>query len=236
MPMLGQASGGFTESSSALRILHVGVRNTAGILTNDAFNQTNPPVITTASTISANVDTAVLGVLSGSVAIARPDQGSNFVGGPGSSTIVAATGGGTATTASATSLPRNYTPLGCFINSASGNAFENQPAAASGKGPYVSGMGTYASQLFETQCLATSGGLATGADLTYLTGVGLIASINGYLMAQRAWSGAADVSLDLVTSALQSAVVNTISSSTVIGILKMPADSQQNEIVFDQRI
>ena len=43
MPLLGQASGGFTESSSALRLLHVGVRNTVGILTDDAFTQTNPP-------------------------------------------------------------------------------------------------------------------------------------------------------------------------------------------------
>lgn len=236
MPMLGQASGGFTESSSALRILYVGVRNSAGILCDDAFTQTNPPIVTTASTISDNVDTGVLGVLSGSVAIARPDQGSNYIGGPGTSTLIAASGGGTASTASATSLPRNYTPLGLFINSAAGNAFENQPAAASNKGPYVSAMGTYASQLFETQALAASGALAQGGDITYLTGVALIASLNGYLMAARAWSGAADVSLDLVTIALQSAVVNSAGVSTTIGILKMPADSVQNEIVFDQRI
>ena len=73
MPLLGQASGGFTESSSALRLLHVGVRNTVGILTDDAFTQTNPPLVTTAGTISENVDTAVAGVLSGSVAFTRPD-------------------------------------------------------------------------------------------------------------------------------------------------------------------
>lgn len=236
MPMLGQASGGFTESSSALRLLHVGVRNTVGILTDDAFTQTNPPIITTAATISDNVDTSVLGVLSGSVAMTRPDYGSNYIGGPGTSTIVAASGGGSATTAGAASLPQAYQPLGLFINSASGNAYENQPGAASGKGPYVSGMGTYASQLFESQALVTIGALTLGDDVTYIAGVPLIASINGYLMPSRVWTGAANASQDLVTIALQSAILNVASSSTTIGILKMPADSSQNEIVFDQRI
>lgn len=236
MPLLGQASGGFTESSSALRILHVGVRNNTTILTDDAFTQTNPPVITTAATISENVDTSVLGVLSGSVAFTRPDQGSNYIGGPGSSTIVAASGGGSASTASASTLPQAYQPLGCFINSAAGNAFENPPGAASGKGPYVSGQGCYGSQLFETQALAAIGALAAGDDITYITGVSLIASLNGYLMPARVWTGAANASADLVTVAFQSGVINVAASSTVIGILKMPADSVQNEIVFDQRI
>lgn len=237
MPLLGQASGGWTESSSALRILHVGVRNTVGVLTDDAFTQTNPPIITTASTISSNVDTSVLGVLSGSVAIARNDQGSNFVGGCGSSTVIAATGGGVLGAADATGLSgRTVQPLGLFINSAAGNAYENQPAAASGKGPYVSAMGTYASQLFETQALVAFGALAQGGDLPYATGIPLIASLNGYLMPAAVWSGAAVVSTDIVTAALQSAARNTVTSSTTIAILKMPADSVQNEIVFDQRI
>jgi hypothetical protein len=236
MAMLGQASGGFTESSSALRLLHVGIRNTNAILTDDAFTQTNPPIITTASTISSTVDTSVLGVLSGSVAIVRPDQGSNYVGGPGSSTLVAASGGGSASTASASSLPRNYTPVGLFINNAVGNAYENTPGPASGLGPYVSAMGTYASQLYETQALAAIGALAQGADLPYISGVSLIASLNGYLMPSRVWTGAADASADLVTTALQSAVVNSAGVSTTIAILRMPADSGQPEIVFDQRI
>lgn len=237
MAMLGQASGGFTESSSALRLLHVGIRNTNAILTDDAFTQTNPPIITTASTISSTVDTSVLGVLSGSVAIARPDQGSNYVGGPGSSTLITVGGGGgAASTASATSLPRNYTPVGLFINNAVGNAYENTPGPASGLGPYVSAMGTYASQLYETQALAAIGALAQGADLPYISGVGLIASLNGYLMPSRVWTGAADASADLVNTALQSAVVNSAGVSTTIAILRMPADSTQPEIVFDQRI
>ena len=200
MPMLGQASGGFTESSSALRLLHVGVRNTVGILTDDAFTQTNPPLVTTAGTISENVDTSVLGVLSGSVAFTRPDQGSNYIGGP---------------VAGLTTANPNVRPLGLFINNAAGYAYENQPAAASGKGPYVSAMGTYASQLFETE------NLDSGATLTYTTGQFLYASENGYLTNVAADNNRYEQALDGVTT---------------IAILKMPADSVQNEIVFDQRI
>lgn len=198
MPMLGQASGGFTESSSALRLLHVGVRNTVGILTDDAFTQTNPPIVTAAGSISTNVDTSVLGVLSGSVAFTRPDQGSNFIGGPVDPV-------GTA----------GVRPLGLFINNAAGYAYENQPAAASGKGPYVSAMGTYASQLFETQNLDTS------ADLAYTTGDFLFASQNGYLT---------NVADD------DNRYEQIADGVTTIALLKMPADSVQNEIVFDQRI
>jgi hypothetical protein len=84
MPLAGQASGGWTESSSALRILHVGVRNTVGVLTDDSFTQTNPPFSFGAGTVSTapGALTEVLGILSGSVAFTRPDAGSNFIGGP----------------------------------------------------------------------------------------------------------------------------------------------------------
>jgi len=219
MPMLGQASGGFTESSSALRLLHVGVRNTVGILTDDAFTQTNPPIVTApASTISTNVDTSVLGVLSGSVAFTRPDQGSNYVGGPNEP---------------AGALNALCTkPLGLFINNAAGYAYENQPAAASGKGPYVSAMGTYASQLFETQAPAAVGAYAQGDDLQYTTGMGLMASRNGFLIPTLDSAGGA---LD-ASASFSSEVTNGASVATTIAILKMPADSVQNEIVFDQRI
>ena len=219
MPMLGQASGGFTESSSALRLLHVGVRNTVGILTDDAFTQTNPPIVTApATTISTNVDTSVLGVLSGSVAFTRPDQGSNYVGGPVEPAAVLDA--------------LCVKPLGLFINNAAGYAYENQPAAASGKGPYVSAMGTYASQLFETQAPAAAGAYAQGDDLQYTTGMGLMASRNGYLIPTLDSAGA-DLS---ATASFSSEVTNGAAAATTIAILKMPADSVQNEIVFDQRI
>ena len=220
MALVGQASGSWLESSSALRILYAGKRNSVGILTDDSFTQTNPPIVTTASTISTNVDTSVLGVLGGSVAFSRPDQGSNYVGGNVEGLAVAGQ----------ETLVR---PLGLFINDANGRSFENQPGAASGKGPYMSSQGTYASQLFETQVLDTTGiTAATGSDLTYVTGVALIASRNGFL--QNAYDVGNDESLDTATIAAQ--VEHGATASDVIAVLKMPADSAQPELVFDQRI
>jgi hypothetical protein len=161
MALLGQASGGFTESSSALRILHIGVRNTLGQLTADAFTQTNPPIETANAariSTSAGMQTNVLGVLSGSIAFTRPDEGVNFHGGP-----------------SIRAAAANERVLGIFINNASGNAFENQPGVASNRGPYVSAQGAYANSLYETS--------QTGANvaLTYGAGDALFASVNGYL-------------------------------------------------------
>lgn len=221
--MLGQASGGFTESSSALRILHVGVRNTTNRLTADSFTQTNPPIVTTTSTISSKVDTTTLGVLSGSIAFTRPDQGSNYIGGNKEGLSNA--------------LHETYVrPLGLFINNAAGNPYENQPAAASGKGPYVSAQGTYGSQLYETQALAALTGLLAGADLTYLNGMELIASRNGYLMPRSTinTAGNAIVSLDDATTAAERE--HGLTASTTLGVLKMPADSAMSEIVFDLRV
>lgn len=197
MALLGQASGGWTESSSALRLLHVGIRNTVGILATDAFTQTNPPTALLGTSTSAGMDTATLGVLSGSVAFTRGDAagGSNEIGG------VAATVAASAT----------VQELGVFINTAVGNAYENTPGPASGKGPYVSGQGTYANSLYET----LDNGLAA---LTYTTGDMLYASLNGYLtngVAADRYHGA---------------------TAIVMGVLKMPADAVQPEIVYDQRI
>jgi len=223
MPLLGQASGGWTESSSALRILHVGVRNTVGVLTDDAFTQTNPPIVVVPTTISTNVDTATLGVLSGSVAFTRPDTGPNFIGG-------AATAAVTGISALEATLVR---PLGCFINSAVGNAYENTPGPASGKGPYVAAQGTYASQLFETQALAAAGNYAQGDALSYVTGMLLAASDNGYL-APRVDDLGADISA--TAGFFLEATNAAIGGATTIGVLKMPSDSEQPEIVFDQRI
>jgi hypothetical protein len=218
MALLGQSSGGWLESSSALRILHVGVRNSVGQMTEDAFTQTNPPNLTTAATIASMLDTTKLGVLSGTVAFARPDEGDNFVGGP---------------VEAGTAHQRfNMSPLGMFINSSAGNAFENQPAVASNKNPYVSAQGTYATSLFEDQAAATTGAYTLGDDLTYTAGMGLMASRNGYLVpthdsAVAALSG---------TAAWSSEVTNGRTAATTIAILKMPSDSTQPEIVFDQRI
>jgi hypothetical protein len=223
MAELGQASGGFTESSSALRIMHVGVRNTIGVLAPDAFTQLNPPVVTAANTVSSQLNTQRFGVLSGSVAFTRPDQGSNFVGGNVETLPVAAQ----------ETLIR---VLGCFINSANGQPFENIPGQASGKGPYVSAMGTYGNALFETQCLAAGIiGFAAGDPITYTAGVELIASRNGYLQAGDVIDTGGTLR-SFRTAGVSADIEHGRGSADVIGILKMPADAIMNELVFDQRI
>lgn len=161
MALLGQASGGFTESSSALRILHVGVRNTIGQLTADSFTQTNPPHGVDTDTEAPGLLTNVFGVLSGSIAFTRGDEGASFHGGP---------------TAAAGRVHAERV-LGVYINNAVGNAFENQPGVASNRGPYVSAQGSYGNKLYETRDTAGGAALATA----YAPGVELVASVNGFL-------------------------------------------------------
>ena len=160
MALLGQASGNFTESNSALRIMHVGVRNTVGQLTPDAFTQVNPVGSTNNVTSAPGLLTNVFGVLSGSVAFTRPDSAlPGAVGGP-----VSNVGNNGALKA-----------LGVFINNANGNAYTNIPGVASNKGPYVSAQGTYGNRLWETE------DVGNGGALSYYPGDQLIASINGFL-------------------------------------------------------
>jgi hypothetical protein len=227
MPLNGQPSGGWTESSSSLRILHVGVRNTVGDLTDDAFTQTNPPHAYTATYtvagLSAQVDTSVFGVLSGSVAFARPDVGSTHIGGPAPVSYI-----------NNNMVETFVSPLGCFINHARGYAWENQPGLASGKGPYVSAMGTYGNQLFEDKVVQTSGAFTVGDPLYYITGCDLVASLNGYLMPRTGCHGAGVLNYDIDLITFQVTFGKT--ASTTLGVLLMPADSEQNEIVYDQRV
>ena len=231
MPLLGQASGGWTESSSALRLLNLGIRNSVGVLTDDAFTQNNP--VGTANYPTAKVDVTKHGVLSGSVCFVRADGGSNYVGGPGDSTVKAAI-------AADPTMIHGYRPLGVFINSALGNAYENTPGVASGVGPYISGMGTYGNALYETYALALLAGgghnVSAGAALTYYPGVELITSLNGFLMPLWTLSddGVECRTSDIATVAAEYAVRGA--ASTVIGIIKMVPDSVQTELVYDQRI
>lgn len=213
MALLGQASGGFAESSSALRILHVGVRNTLGELTADSFTQTNPPVITTAATVtqaSGLLDGLVRGVLSGSIAFARPD-GDATHGGPTDSGVA---GAAAVTTQRA---------LGVFINNAVGNAYTNLPAVASNRGPYVSAQGSYGNKLYETKIL-TGGG--AGGDLAYTVGDKLVASVNGYLTNSSVDADLHDFAHDIGGAA----------EITTIAILTIVPDSNSDELVYDQRI
>lgn len=203
MAIPGQASGDFTESSSALRILYVGHRNTfAAELTTDGFTQTNPPVV--ATNVSATLSsTPKYGVLGGSVAFTRPDAGNGFVGGP----LAAAPGAGA------------LAPLGLFINDAAGNAYENTPGPASGKGPYVSSQGTIGVQLYETQ------NLDSGADLTYASGDSVVASLNGYI-----------TNVDDQLNGVESAFATADGSGTILGIVKIAPDATLAEVIFDLRV
>lgn len=223
--ILGEASGAFTESSSALRILQVGVRNSMDVLVDDAFTQTNPPIVTTAGTISTQVNTRVFGVLGGSIVFSRPDAlGNGFIGGNAESLSVAGH----------ETLVR---VLGVFINNANGNAYENLPGQASGKGPYVCAHGVYANSLFETQILdgGAIANFATGDTIPYVAGVELVASRNGYLMPRVAIDGGGALqSLDVAGCTAE--VEHGNAASTLIAILKVPADSQINELIYDQRI
>jgi hypothetical protein len=125
-------------------------------------------------------------------------------------------------------------PVGIFINNALGNLWENQPGVASGVGPYASAQGTYENYLFETQALAVAGAIAEGATLIYQQGQELIASRNGYLMMRVTAQTGAAISLDIPTIASERA--NGQAASTQIALLKMPPDSTQNALIYDQRI
>jgi len=207
MALLGQASGGFSESSSALRILHLGVRNTLGQLTSDSFTQSNPVDFAGGNhtTEAPGLLVNVRGVLSGSIAFARPDAGKNFHGGP---------------TDFGTQQRATERPLGIFINNAVGNAFENTPGVASNRGPYVSSQGSYANRLYETK------DVNTGGALTYVVGDRLVASVNGFLTNQDTADNAHAVEHGQ----------NGAGASTTIAILKIVPDSTSDELVYDQRI
>lgn len=213
MPLHGQASGGWRESSSALRILNRGINNSIGVLTNDAFTQTNPPIVVTAGTITAQVDRTLHGVLSGSVCFARGDAGggSNMVGGPAAV--------GTA----------RVTVLGVFIHSANGNAFENMPGVASGVGPYASGMGTFGNSLFEDHVL--TGANAGNALTAYAVAQGLYASRNGYLTN----AVAADYAVNASEQCWEGNPA-AFGGATLLGVVKMVPDATMGELVYDQRI
>lgn len=227
MPLLGQASGGWTESSSALRVLNLGIANSVGVLTDDAFTQTNPPIVTGATTVTAQVDQTLSGVLSGSVCFARGDAagGSNFIGGPAS------------ISAGNRLVCR---PIGVFLNSANGNAFENTPGVASGKNPYASGMGTFGNTLFEDKVL--TGGNAGNALSALTTGQKLYTSQNGYLTnlvaadyaavsTEQTWENG-----DLIANIGAIATSGIVGLPTEMGIVKMPPDATQGDLVYDQRV
>lgn len=145
-----------------LNILYVGHRESTGKLSNVGFTKSNAvgnPQLVNNQTLIPYQD--IKGVLGGSVAAIVGDDVIGPSGTAGSTDKV----------------------VGLFINNAAGNPFENSPAAASGIAPYVSGMGVYETDIFETQ--DTSGNPITLPQ----AGEKLYSSQNGLLTSERGLTG-----------------------------------------------
>lgn len=205
MPLnIGQGSGDFRETAARVQLMHVGIRNSVGVLTADAFTQANPPVVAT----SANVSTTLAGitkkgVLGGTFAFTRPDAGNGFVGGPvlvSSAYVV------------------GQRPLGMFLNDAIGNAFENTPGVASGRGPYLCAHSVVACALWETQIQ-----IGASTALTYTEGNLLYASVNGLLT-------------NRYQDSYEYQVASSQADATVVGIVKIAPDANNTLMVVDMRI
>jgi len=197
----GQGSGDFKETSARVQIFHVVTRNSLGLLTPDAFTQSNPPVVTgQVSTTLASI--SKVGVLGGTVAFTRPDYGNNFHGG-------AVKPGGSYST--------GLKPLGIYINDALGNAYENTPGVASGRGPYLCGSGSCLGlSVYETKSQITP-----GTTITYQPGNLVYASVNG-----------------LLTNILADAYEQNASSgtATIMGVVKVAPDANSSLLVIDLRV
>lgn len=148
----------------ALRIQYVGHRNSLFSLEEAAFTKDNLPAGYSNDTISASMPKGVLG---GSVAGLKGDL---LVG----------------------ACNRSNRPLGLFINNAAGNPFENTPAVASEKGPFVHALGACQVDVYETQKESD------GTDVAYAAGNLLYSSAKGLLTTEQ---GASTVAVGVVVKA-----------------------------------
>lgn len=205
MPLsLGQGSGDFRETSGRVQIFNVNFRNSVGALTADAFTQNNPPIVTSAANVSTQLaGITKKGVLGASVAFTRPDAGNGLHGGP---VQVAA------------AYVDDIRPLGMFINDSLGNAFENTPGVASGRGPYLCGLGTVAVAIWETQIQ-----IGASTALTYAVGDRLYASVNGFLTNRHQDAYEWQVSADF-------------DNLTLMGVVKVAPDANNTLMVLDLRV
>ncbi len=203
----GQSSGDFRETSGRVQIFHVVTRNSLGSLTPDAFTQATPPIVTDAKSSTLSSITKV-GVLGGSVAFTRPDYGNGYHGGP---VQVAA------------AYVAGIRPLGIFINDAIGNAFENTPGVASGKGPYICGSGsTIGVSIYESKQQITQGAAVKGNACGWAVGDKVYASVNGLLT-------------NTSTDAYEYNVAGN-PAPTVMGIVKVIPDANSSLLVVDLRV
>lgn len=213
----GQSSGDFRETSGRVQLLHVVTRNAVGILAADAFTQANPPVVTDPATVSTTLaGITKVGVLGGSIAFTRPLAGNNMHGGP---------------IKPAGSYTAGYRPIGIYINDALGNAFENTPGVASGRGAYVCGSGSCVGvSIYETKNLLGAGALTPGDPVTYHVGDKLYASCNGFICNEITDAYEYNVTVPAVPTAPATYDV------TVIGIVKVAPDANSSLLVFDVRV
>lgn len=149
----------------ALRIQYVGHRNSLFSLEEAAFSHDHLASGGTNDTLSASLPKGVLG---GSVAGLKDDL---LVG----------------------ACERADRPLGLFINNAAGNPFENTPAVASEKGPFVHCLGACQVDVYETH-----DDDGAGAALTYSAGDLLYSSANGLLTKEE---GTSTVAVGVVVKA-----------------------------------
>lgn len=215
----GQGSGDFRETSARVQLLHVVTRNSQGILTPDAFTQANPPKVTGASYKSSTLASVTkVGVLGGTVAFSRPDYGNGFHGGPNLS-----------------SYAEGCKPLGIFINDAIGNAFENTPGVASGRGPYVCGSGScVALSIYETKHQNLNGS-GNGTAVTYAVGDRVYASVNGLITNSYLDSYEYNV-IGVAGVTPLTPVVMGLGLPTVIGIVKVAPEAASSLLVIDLRV
>lgn len=202
-PLGGQGSGDFRETSGRVQFFHVVTRNSVGALTGDSFTQANPPVVTTAVNKSTTLASITkVGVLGGSVAFTRPDIANGLHGGPvldGQSQYIS-----------------GLRPLGIFINDALGNAFENTPGVASGKGPYVCGSGSCVGvSVYETKHQKTGHAAISfnPGDLVYASANGLLTNVEE------------DAYEDLAGD-----------TATIMGVVKVAPDADTTLLVIDLRV
>jgi len=207
----GQASGDFRLSQGALRVLYSLIKDTIPVLAADGFTQSNPNVVTTTANKSTTIPVNVKkGILGGSVAFTRPDVGANTVGG--------------AVLVSSAYVARTR-PLGLFLNDAAGNAFENTPAVASGKAPFVRG-GAVGTKLYETQVQ-----IGASTALQYFVGDRLYASVNGYLTNR--WQDSYEAQWITVTGGATSSGNAAEYDITCMGIVLAPPDANNAELFLE---
>jgi hypothetical protein len=209
--MYGQSSGDFKETSGRIQLFHVVTRNSVGALAADAFTQLNPALITAAGAKSSTlVGITKVGVLGGSIAFTR-NSGNNLTGGP-VGTPAANTG------ALSITGDKGVRPLGFFINDAVGNAFENTPGPASGRGPYVCGSGSCIGlTIYETVSQVDG-----STPIAWAVGDLVYASVNGLA----------------TNNAVESYeyIAGSTATNTILGIVKAIPNADTPMLVIDLRI